>query len=103
MDQVLLFGYVVLFAVAFPLGPLLGYLSNTIQMKFFGTALLNYYQRNMPYGVTNIGAFQTCFETVARFSIVTNSAVVVWTMSHSVLGLWDYATRIWIFGALVFS
>ena len=66
-------GSVVLFAVAFPLGPLLGYLSNTIQMKFFGTALLNYYQRNMPYGVTNIGAFQTCFETVARFSIVTNS------------------------------
>ena len=24
-------------------------------------------------------------------------------MSHSVLGLWDYATRIWIFGALMFS
>mmetsp|Transcript_57017 Transcript_57017/g.114351 ORF Transcript_57017/g.114351 Transcript_57017/m.114351 type:complete len:874 (+) Transcript_57017:119-2740(+) len=80
MDQVLMFGYMVLFVTALPAAPLLGYASNVIQVHEFGCAMLYRKQRNVPVGVQDIGAFQGCFETIAKLAIFTNAGLVFFTM-----------------------
>lgn len=80
MDQVIMFGYMVLFVVALPVAPFIGYLSNIFQINQFGKMLLFRKQRNLPSGSQDIGTFQMCFETLAHIAVITNSALVTFTM-----------------------
>ena len=58
LDQVLLFGYMVLFVVALPLAPFFGYFGNILQINQYGSLMLFHKQRCMPFGAQDIGSFQ---------------------------------------------
>ena len=98
MDQVIMFGYMVLFVTALPMAPLLGYFSNIVQILMFGEALLFHSQRNIPASAQDIGTFQLCFETVAAIAVFTNSGLVFFTMSKSLLPQTvSPVIRVWLF------
>jgi len=80
MDQVHMFGYMVLFVCAFPVAPFLGYFSNILQIHQFGYTLLFRKQRNFPVGAQDIGSFQDCFQKVAFLSIPSNMGLIFFTM-----------------------
>jgi len=82
MNQVILFGFVVLFVPAFPMAPLLGALSIVIEVREFGYTLLFRMQRNNPRGVQDIGSFEGCFKMVAYSAVASNSALIFFSMHH---------------------
>ncbi len=73
LDQVLMFGYMVLFVVALPLAPFFGYFGNLLQINQYGQLMLFHKQRCMPFGAQDIGSFQNCFEYVAMIATFTNA------------------------------
>jgi hypothetical protein len=83
MDQVLMFGYMVLFVSAFPLAPFIGYVSNILQIQQYGQALLYRKRRNIPIGAQDIGSFQGCFELMSTLAMVSNSGLVFFTMREA--------------------
>jgi len=86
MDQVIMFGYMVLFVTAFPMGPLIGYFSNVYQINQFGYSLLYRKQRNPPKLAQDIGSFQGCFENISKAAVVTNAALIAFTMGENYFG-----------------
>ena len=52
----------------------------------------------MPFGVQDIGSFQMCFELVGGLAIVTNSALVTWTMEGGLFpDSMQSSEKIWAF------
>lgn len=98
MDQVIMFGYMVLFVAAFPMAPFLGYASNIFQIHQFGHMLLFRKQRNLPFGAQDIGTFQMCFEAQAAVAVVTNSGLVFYTMGTTYFpDNYPQSLIVWIF------
>jgi len=102
MDQVIMFGYMVLFVSSFPMAPFMGYVSNILQIHEYGNNLLWRKQRNQPLGAQSIGTFQLCFEFIAAAAVVTNAALIFFTMRDSLFP--DYASDSisWLFFLTVY-
>jgi hypothetical protein len=81
-----MFGYMCLFACAFPVAPFLGYVSNILQIQQFGSSLLFRKQRNIPVSAQHIGSFQVCFEIVATLAILTNTGLIFFTDRKNYFG-----------------
>ena len=75
------FGYMILFIVAFPITPLLSYVSNYLQLRVDAWKLVNMYQRVRPGGAQDIGTWQTVFTAIAGAAVITNAALCVFVMS----------------------
>ena len=76
------FGYMILFIVAFPITPLLSYASNYVQLRVDAWKLVNMYQRVRPGGAQDIGTWQTVFAIMSGAAVVTNGALLVFTMDR---------------------
>ena len=57
--------------------------------------LLKFKQRPFPVGVEDIGTWQSIFEIMVAASVVSNSALIVFTMQ--LLSGYSFAFRFWIF------
>ena len=62
------------------MAPLLGYLSNVLQIREFSTTMLRRKQRAEPRGAQDIGSFQMCCEAVGYVAVLTNSGLIFYTM-----------------------
>ena len=104
LDQVLLFGYMVLFVIALPLAPFVGYFSNMLQINQYGSLLLFHKQRCMPFGAQDIGSFQKCFEFIAFVATFTNAGLVFFTMEDAFFSEdFPHSYVMWLFFATVFT
>lgn len=72
-------GFVTLFAVAFPLAPLICFLNNMLERKTDAQKLLNYSQKPRWSGAMGIGSWLYVFEAMSILCIVTNSMVLLLT------------------------
>lgn len=57
--------------------------------------MLTFYQRPVPIGAQDIGSWQVIFSLVSVVSVVTNAAIVCFTMN--VLDGYSYLGRTWLF------
>ncbi|CAE7326990.1 rps11 [Symbiodinium sp. KB8] len=80
LEMVIEFGYVTLFASAFPLAGVMSIVSNLIEMKSDMFKLALVYQRPMPHRASNIGIWRTLLHVIVAFSVATN--VMIFTMSE---------------------
>eukprot|EP00439_Symbiodinium_sp_Y106_P019140 s1631_g2.t1 len=80
LEMVIEFGYVTLFASAFPLAGVMSIVSNLIEMKSDMFKLALVYQRPMPHRASNIGIWRTLLHIIVAFSVATN--VMIFTMSE---------------------
>eukprot|EP01059_Diplonema_ambulator_P005295 TRINITY_DN1503_c2_g2_i1.p1 TRINITY_DN1503_c2_g2~~TRINITY_DN1503_c2_g2_i1.p1 ORF type:complete len:755 (+),score=161.47 TRINITY_DN1503_c2_g2_i1:36-2267(+) len=77
LEMVIEFGYVVLFASAFPLAAALSVVCNVIEMKSDLLKLTMVYQRPAPARVSNIGIWQNLLWALMWLAIFTNTMLLV--------------------------
>ena len=97
LDQLVLFGYVSLFVVAFPLGPLLALVSNYVEIRVDSFKLLTQTTRPAPHGAQDIGAWFFFLEMISFASVATNLGVIVFTDNQPVFGVDSFGGRVALF------
>ena len=95
MDATIQFGFVSLFITSFPGAAALALCSNMLGLKGKAWKMLNIHQRPTPVALENIGTFQSLLLITAICAVITNAALVVFTMN--VLNMYSTEFRMWIF------
>ena len=76
------FGYILLFAVAYPSACFWAWINNVAELKVDAFKLINIYRRPNPARVANIGAWEPAFRMMSSIAVVTNCALL-YMMSRS--------------------
>ena len=102
------FGYVVLFAPAFPLAPLLAALGNVVEHRNDSRKVLTLCQRPDYRGAQDIGTWAIIFRFMSLVAVITNMAIIAFTSSQldSILDNPSSFTKLWVVVAaehLIFS
>jgi len=80
VDTAIQFGYSVLFIVALPAAFLATLGSNYLKVRLTANKMTSWYQRSIPSGVEDIGAWQAIFYFIAYVGVLTNAALICFTM-----------------------
>ena len=75
-DLAIQYGYCIIFVVAFPLGPLLAFLSALVELRVDAYKLACAVQRPWPRNTEGIGAWLYIFEIIGVAAVLTNSALI---------------------------
>jgi hypothetical protein len=70
------FGYATLFSVAFPLAPVLAFVSNFVEIRVAGWKLLQCTQRPEPEGIEDIGTWYSILDLISTLAVVTNGLLL---------------------------
>ncbi len=89
------FGYNALFATALPISSFFSLASNFVEIKGDAWKLVNIFQRPVPVAAEDIGSWQTIFLLLTVASVITNAALIVFTMND--LDGYSEQFRYWIF------
>lgn len=74
------YGFVTLFAVAFPLAPLLAWIIGILEYQVAREKLIFRSRRPLPSGARDIGKWYDVMETITSLAIVTNAAILSFTL-----------------------
>jgi len=89
------FGYQALFVSALPCSSFFALISNVFEVKGDAWKLMNLYQRPVPMMCEDIGAFQQIFTVIAACSVISNAALMKFTLT--VLNDFSQFNQWWIF------
>ncbi|KAJ3329709.1 Anoctamin-7 [Blyttiomyces sp. JEL0837] len=81
-SKVVQFGFIVLFSMAFPLAPLLAFISNSLEIRFAAYRLLVESQRPFVLRAQSIGAWGQILNVVARIGILVNASILAFSSTH---------------------
>merc|ERR1719502_228986 len=81
-ELVLQFGYVTLFAPAFPCSALLAVINNVVEIQADGYKLCKFHRRPDYECAQDIGSWQYIIEVISVLAVITNCTIVAFT-SHS--------------------
>jgi len=84
--MVIQYGYVTLFAAAFPLAPLLAVANNIVEIRTDAFKLLTAHARPKYQGAMNIGTWYQILEVLGVFAVVTNCLLIGFSF-NSVYGV----------------
>ena len=93
MEVLITYGYCVLFAVAFPLLPLLAVVSFYVELRVDALKFLDGSTRPIPRGAQDIGTWQTMFEAFGLLAIITNLMLIMFA-TDTFLGYTDTMDRV---------
>ena len=79
-DTAVQYGFTVLFITALPIATFFSLVSNYIKVKLQLWKLLTLYQRPVPQGAQDIGTWQDIFNFISVAAVVTNAAIICFTM-----------------------
>ena len=96
-DSAAFFGYSVLFTSALPAAFAFAFVDKWLAVRLDAYQLLKQYRRPLPKGCEDIGSWQTVFEILSTIGVVTNAALIVFTMKVLILPGWTSYGRMWIF------
>jgi hypothetical protein len=82
-DRVIQFGYIVLFAPAYPLAPFLAFVNNIIEIRLGGYKMCSGYQRPRWSVRQGIGSWLGMLSVLGFAAVVTNSIMVAFVGSES--------------------
>jgi hypothetical protein len=94
-DSAVQFGFMMLFVTALPMAPFLAMLNNYAKVKFEVWKMIVMYQRSPPIAAQDIGNWQNIFTTIAVISVITNAALLAFTMN--LLDRYQVQSRMWVF------
>lgn len=80
-EMVVQFGYIVLFAVAFPAGALLCYINNVLERKTDAMKVLLHCQRPRAIRVNSIGSWAKILEVLSILAVFTNCGLLYFASS----------------------
>lgn len=73
------YGWIVLFAPAFPIAGLLALLSNAIQFKTEKDSIKRFVKRGIPTSAMNIGSWLEYFELISTLGIINGACLIIFT------------------------
>ena len=76
LESIKQFGFIVLFANAFPLASLFCFITNLLEVKIKMNNMFYYNRRPVAEGASGIGAWLSIMEFLAMVSIATNFAAI---------------------------
>ena len=79
-ELIVQYGFVTLFAVAFPIAPMLTLISNFLEMALDRDKLLNQMRRPIPLGAKSIGKWFSVLNIITGMAILTNSGILCFTV-----------------------
>ena len=80
MEIMVQFGLVTIFAIAFPLAPILAIISNVTEMQLDKHKILDLVQRPMPQGAKDIGSWSKVLEVSGNIALITNLSLLCFTL-----------------------
>ena len=89
------FGYMTFFLSALPVSAMFSFLNNFVEIRTDAYKLMKNHQRPRPAGAQDIGSWGAIFAVVTSICVVTNAALIVFTME--VLKMYSDMTRMWVF------
>lgn len=96
-EVVIQFGYVTLFVVAFPLAPLLAFISNYIEARVDALKVLMRCCRPEPSGAEDIGTWYPIMEIMGIVAVITNMGAVFFSGSVGAFGITSTLWKTWGF------
>ena len=81
-DRVIQFGYLVLFAPAFPLAPFLAFVNNVIEIRTSGFKMCFAYQRPKWRARSGIGSWLAVMNVLGFLAVITNSTMLTFVGSQ---------------------
>jgi len=100
MELVVQFGFVTMFAISFPLIPIIFWATNLFEIQVDKSKLIYFFKRPNPISASGIDYWYYLFELISFIGIFTNVAVLVYT-SNSYFELNNYEKTL-LYMALVF-
>jgi hypothetical protein len=85
-EMIIQYGYITLFAAAFPLAPLLAVLNNVVEIRTDAFKLLTAHTRPRYQGAQNIGTWFQILEVLGVFAVITNCLLIGFSF-NSVYGV----------------
>ena len=79
LEMVIQFGFVTLFVVAFPLGPLFALLNNLLEIRIDAFKALTQLRRPLPRPAKDIGVWLPILTFIAKLAVITNGAIIAFT------------------------
>lgn len=79
LEMVIQFGFITLFVVAFPLGPLFAFLNNMLEIRIDAFKVLTQLQRPIPRPAKDIGIWLPILNTISKLGVITNGAIIAFT------------------------
>jgi hypothetical protein len=76
---VIQFGFVTLFTVAFPLGPLVAFLNNIFELRIDAYKILTQWKRPLPKKAQSIGIWMSILNFVSKLGVITNAFIIAFT------------------------
>lgn len=96
-ELVIQFGYVTLFAAAFPIAPLCAFINNIVEMRTDAVKLMTGFQRPNPRSAVDIGNWEEILEIMSYLAVLTNVGLICFTSEklHEWLPM-NSVTTIWV-------
>ena len=81
-DRVIQFGYLVLFAPAYSLAPLLAFINNVIEIRTSGFKMCYAYQRPVWKARSGIGSWMVVLNVLGFLAVITNASMITFVGSQ---------------------
>ncbi len=78
-EMVIQYGYVMLFAVAFPFAPAMALVNNYFEIRVDAAKLCAVSRRPVPAGAEDIGSWHMILNVISSIAVVTNAGTVLFT------------------------
>lgn len=72
LEMVIQYGFITLFVVAFPLGPLFALLNNVMEIRIDAFKVVTQYRRPLPKKAQDIGIWLPILSTISKLGVITN-------------------------------
>jgi len=80
MELVVVFGYVTMFPIVFPLIALLAFFTTLIELRMDAVKMVRAYRRPFPFPAASIGAWNDILEAISNMAVIVNVALVVFDL-----------------------
>ena len=95
-DTVIQYGFMTLFITALPIACLFDMISSYVKLKIQAYNMRHNYQRPIPIASEDIGIWQTIFTVMAVLAVISNAALICFTMDLNPPEMFRFK-RVWVF------
>ena len=79
LEVVMNFGYIIFFCVAFPLGPIIYWIFNILEIKGDAYKIFTLFKRPFPRQAENIGVWADIMSLLSVIGVISNTALMIFT------------------------
>ncbi|XP_062538661.1 anoctamin-5-like isoform X2 [Armigeres subalbatus] len=79
LKMIIQYGFITIFVVAFPLGPLFALLNNVFETRLDAKKFLLYYKRAVPQRVRNIGMWYNVMHVLGKVAVISSAFIIAFS------------------------